>query len=78
MGLFSKPFIDVVEWHPQGNEIVYAYHFPERNLSTATQLVVHESQVALLFSKGQLMGTFGPGEKLNFDTPKFCFFEHFY
>ncbi len=63
MGLFSKPFIDVVEWHPQGKEVVYAYHFPERNLSTATQLVVHESQVALLFSKGQLIGTFGPGKK---------------
>lgn len=62
MGLFSKPFIDVVEWHPQGNEVVYAYHFPERNLSTATQLIVHESQVALLFSKGQLIGTFGPGK----------------
>lgn len=63
MGLFSKPFIDVVEWHPQGSEVIYAYHFPERNLSTATQLVVHESQVALLFSKGQLIGTFGPGKK---------------
>lgn len=63
MGFFSKPFIDVVEWHPQGSDIVYAYHFPERNLSTATQLIVHESQVALLFSKGQLIGTFGPGKK---------------
>lgn len=63
MGLFSKPIIDVVEWHPQGKEVIYAYHYPERNLSTATQLVVHESQVALLFSKGQLLGTFGPGKK---------------
>lgn len=63
MGLFGKPIIDVVEWHPQGKEVVYAYHHPERNLSTATQLVVHESQVALLFSKGQLIGKFGPGKK---------------
>ena len=62
MGLFSKAFIDAVEWHPQGQEVIYAYHYPERNLSTATQLVVHESQVALLFSKGQLIGTFGPGK----------------
>lgn len=64
MGLFGigKAFIDAVEWHPQGQEVVYAYHYPERNLSTATQLIVHESQVALLFSKGQLIGTFGPGK----------------
>ena len=52
MGLFSKPIIDVVQWQPQGDEVIYAYHHPERNLSTATQLLVHESQEALLFSKG--------------------------
>lgn len=62
MGLFSKPIIDVVQWQPQGNEVIYAYHHPERNLSTATQLLVHESQEALLFSKGQLISKFGPGK----------------
>ncbi len=62
MGLFSKAIIDAVDWRPQGDEIVYAYHYPETNLSTATQLIVHESQEALLFSKGQLMGKFGPGK----------------
>ena len=62
MGLFSKPIIDVVQWQPQGQEVIYAYHHPERNLSTATQLLVHESQEALLFSKGQLIGKFGPGK----------------
>lgn len=62
MGLFSKPIIDVVQWQPQGDEVIYAYHHPERNLSTATQLLVHESQEALLFSKGQLLGKFGPGK----------------
>lgn len=63
MGFFRKSIIDVVEWSPQGDEVVYAYHHPERNLSTATQLIVHESQVALLFAKGQLIETFGPGKK---------------
>lgn len=54
-------FIDVVEWSPSSNDI-YAYKYPNSNLSTATQLIVHESQEAVLFSKGQLMGKFGPGK----------------
>lgn len=54
--------IDSISWNPQGNIITYAYKYPENNLSTYTQLVVNESQVALLFAKGQLMGKFGPGK----------------
>ncbi|MDE7414519.1 MAG: SPFH domain-containing protein [Muribaculaceae bacterium] len=54
--------IDCVSWSPQGNEITYAYKYPQNNLSTYTQLIVNESQVALLFSKGQLIGKFGPGK----------------
>ena len=54
--------IDCVQWSPQGSEVIYAYKFPQDNLSTYTQLIVNESQVALLFSKGELMGKFGPGK----------------
>ncbi|MBR1798679.1 MAG: SPFH domain-containing protein [Bacteroidales bacterium] len=54
--------IDMVRWTPQEGEAVYAFRFPETNLSTYTQLVVYESQQALLFSKGQLLGKFGPGK----------------
>lgn len=54
--------IDCVSWSPQEAQPVYAYKFPENNLSTYTQLIVNESQVALLFSKGELMGKFGPGK----------------
>lgn len=54
--------IDCASWKPQSNEFVFAYRFPETNLSTYTQLIVYESQEALLFSKGQLMGKFGPGK----------------
>lgn len=43
-------FIDVVEWSPQDNA-EFAYHFPHSNLSTYTQLIVHESQEAVLFQK---------------------------
>lgn len=59
--------IDCIIWKPQGNKVVYAYHYPENNLSTYTQLIVQESQVALLFSKGRLIGKFGP-DKHTLDT----------
>ena len=54
--------IDLVKWSPQGNKTIYAYRFPETNLSTYTQLIVQESQEAVLFSKGQIVGKFGPGK----------------
>lgn len=61
--------IDVVTWTPDGGEFIFAYKYPESNLSTYTQLVVYESQEALLFSKGELMGQFGPGKhQLNTET----------
>lgn len=54
-------FMDVVEWSPRTND-VYAWKFPEANLSTGAQLVVRESQEAVFFSKGQMLGKFGPGK----------------
>lgn len=54
-------FIDMVEWQPTDSE-VYAWKFPHDNLSTFTQLVVRESQEAVFFSKGQILGKFGPGK----------------
>ena len=54
--------IDLVRWAPQGNETIFAWRFPETNLSTYTQLIVQESQEAVLFSKGQIIGKFGPGK----------------
>jgi membrane protease subunit (stomatin/prohibitin family) len=54
--------IDLVSWQPQGNQTIYAYRYPETNLSTFTQLIVQESQEAILFSKGQIVGKFGPGK----------------
>jgi membrane protease subunit (stomatin/prohibitin family) len=54
-------FIDLVEWQPQSND-VFAWRFPENNLSTFTQLIVRESQEAVFFSKGQIIGKFGPGK----------------
>lgn len=54
-------FIDVVEWQPQSND-VFAWKFPHENLSTGTQLIVRESQEAVFFSKGQILGKFGAGK----------------
>ena len=54
--------IDLVRWSPQGDETIFAWRFPHTNLSTYTQLIVQESQEAVLFSKGQIMGKFGPGK----------------
>ena len=54
-------FIDMVEWQPIDSN-VYAWKFPHDNLSTFTQLVVRESQEAVFFSKGQILGKFGPGK----------------
>ncbi len=61
-------FIDVVRWDWQsvggrdGGDPVYAWRFPETNLSTLTQLLVAESQEAVLFSKGKVLGKFGAGK----------------
>lgn len=52
--------IDVVEWAPQDNS-EFAYRFPQSNLSTGAQLIVRESQEAVFFSKGQIIGKFGAG-----------------
>jgi membrane protease subunit (stomatin/prohibitin family) len=57
-------FIDVVEWDDAAND-VFAWKFGQNknnNLSTFTQLIVRESQEAVLFSKGQILGVFGPGK----------------
>jgi membrane protease subunit (stomatin/prohibitin family) len=53
--------IDVVSWDNQ-DPTLFAWHFPEKNLSTWTQLIVAESQEAVLFSKGQIVGKFSSGK----------------
>lgn len=52
--------IDLVEWRPTERDIL-AWRFPQSNLSTYTQLIVAESQEAVLFKEGRLIGKLGPG-----------------
>jgi len=51
--------IDVLKWDEPGD--LLAWRFPNTELSTATQLIVNESQEALLFKDGQRCDTFGAG-----------------
>jgi membrane protease subunit (stomatin/prohibitin family) len=57
--------IDVVKWDGQGvlaqDDELLAWKFPSSELSTWTQLIVNESQEALLFRGGSMDGPFGPG-----------------
>lgn len=65
--------IDVVKWDPvehdkaaNGRPVApadktYAWKYPSTELSTWTQLIVHESQEAVLFRGGAMDGPFGPG-----------------
>lgn len=69
--------IDLVRWSPQGNNTIFAHKYNESNLSTYTQLVVQESQEAVLFSKGQIIGKFGPG-KHTLNTENLPLLRHLY
>lgn len=51
--------IDVVKWDATHEE--YAHKFHSIELSTWTQLIVNESQEAVLVRGGQMEGPFGPG-----------------
>lgn len=53
--------VDCIEWNCQRDDI-FAWKYPKKDLTTMTQLIVAESQEAVLFSKGQFAGKFGPGK----------------
>lgn len=74
--------IDVVSWDNSssgkaGDGPVFAWKFDGTNLSTFTQLLVRESQEAVLFTKGQLLGKFGPG-KHTLNTENLPLLRNFY
>jgi membrane protease subunit (stomatin/prohibitin family) len=51
--------IDVVKWDAPADLLVWK--FPNSELSTLTQLIVNESQTAILFKDGQRLDVFGAG-----------------
>lgn len=51
--------IEVVKY--EGSPDVYAWKYPNSELGTWTQLIVNQSQEAILFKGGRAMDAFGPG-----------------
>ncbi len=51
--------IDILKY--DGNPEVFAWKFPNSELGTWTQLIVNESQEAVLYKGGQALDLFGPG-----------------
>jgi len=51
--------VDRLKWNAADD--VYAWKYPSEELSTWTQLIVNESQEAILIKEGQMIGPFGPG-----------------
>jgi membrane protease subunit (stomatin/prohibitin family) len=64
------PIIDFVKWDASDDS--YAWKFPSQELSTWTQLVVAESQEAMLVKEGQYVGPFRAGRH-TLDTNNFPF-----
>lgn len=60
--------IDLVKWNSIPG--VYVWKFPSDELSTATQLIVAESQEAVLFKDGKLIQSFSAG-RYTLDTKNF-------
>ncbi len=51
--------VDVIKWNASPN--VFAWKFPSEELSTKTQLIVSESQEAILVNQGRFVGPFSAG-----------------
>ena len=65
MGIFSKltgQFIDVIEWTDATSDtMVYRFNKEGNEIMMGAQLIVRESQVAVMVNEGQLADVFGPG-----------------
>ena len=57
--MVKKALVEVVKYN--GSSDVFAWRFPETELGTWTQLIVNESQEAILYKGGQAFDIFGPG-----------------
>jgi len=57
-----KAIVDVVKYG--GGSDVFAWRFPQTELATWSQLIVNESQEAILFKGGQVCDVFGPGRHM--------------
>lgn len=70
------PIIDLVKWDAASDDI-FALKYPSNELSTWTQLIVAESQEAVLVNQGKMIGPFGPGRH-TLDTANYPFLATFF
>lgn len=63
MGFFSRQLLKVIQWKDDSNSIiVHRYNMDTRDeIMNGCQLVVNESQIAILSKEGQFADIFGPG-----------------
>ncbi len=52
--------VDLIKYEGDNNTFIWKY--PSEDFNTLSQLIVHESQEALLFLNGQALDLFGPGK----------------
>lgn len=52
--------VNVISYDGPSNVLIYRH--PQRDFTTLSQLIVKESQKAILFKDGRMMDTFGPGK----------------
>ena len=56
-----RGFIDVIQFNGEPDDIVWK--FPYNNISTASRLIVNQSQEAIFLKGGEVADIFGPGTK---------------
>lgn len=56
-----RGFIDVIQFNGEPEDLVWK--FPYNNISTASQLIVNQSQEAIFLKGGEVADIFGPGTK---------------
>ena len=56
-----RGFIDVIQFNGESDDLVWK--FPYNNISTASQLIVNQSQEAVFLKGGEIADIFGPGTK---------------
>lgn len=54
--------VDLIKY--EGDNYTFVWKHPNENFNTSSQLIVHESQEALLFKNGQVLDLFGPGKHI--------------
>ncbi|MGZ3721901.1 MAG: SPFH domain-containing protein, partial [Bdellovibrionales bacterium] len=62
MGIFSKQFIDVIDWVENEDGVLsYKYPMEDNEIQNGGQLTVRESQLALFIDQGRVADQFAPG-----------------